>query len=172
MVVTIGSDPYEGEARRRLPTAHDMAAAIRGGDTVTRIARDHQVGVGWAREQLRRAGFDSATGAARSATDAPAPASAPALRPLIGPRSIDLAGLWSRSLVEGALCRSEDPELFFTEGSAPAAIAVCRECAVRVECLEVALAQPSSAQHGVWGGTTPETQAKLQRRDRRSGVAS
>jgi len=58
-----------------------------------------------------------------------------------------------------AVCRSEDPELFYPVSSSghvyaaqvERAKAVCRRCPVRAECLSEALASP---QDGVWGGTT------------------
>jgi len=45
-----------------------------------------------------------------------------------------------------------DPEVFFPEGNAPAAVAkaVCRRCPVAAECLEWALAHAEG--FGVWGG--------------------
>ena len=58
-----------------------------------------------------------------------------------------------------AVCRTEDPELFYPVSSSghvyaaqvERAKAVCRRCPVRAECLSEALASP---QDGVWGGTT------------------
>lgn len=59
-----------------------------------------------------------------------------------------------------AVCRDEDPELFFPTsevgpGSATvaAAKAVCRRCPVTEACL--AWAMDSGQDHGIWGGRTP-----------------
>jgi WhiB family redox-sensing transcriptional regulator len=58
-------------------------------------------------------------------------------------------------------CRHADPELFFPEGSAGAALEaadqakrICRECPVRARCLDWALTH--NAAYGVWGGRTEE----------------
>lgn len=61
---------------------------------------------------------------------------------------------------EKARCRTVDPELFFPvagEGSdifkrqAAEAVAECRLCPVRLECLTVAVDTKAA---GIWGGTT------------------
>jgi hypothetical protein len=44
---------------------------------------------------------------------------------------------------------------------AAAAIAVCSDCRVRAECLELALRNSSVGQHGVWGGTVPAERERL-----------
>jgi WhiB family redox-sensing transcriptional regulator len=51
-----------------------------------------------------------------------------------------------------AACRGEDPELFFVERGDDAGEAkrICRECPVRLRCLEYALA--IKEKHGIWGG--------------------
>jgi WhiB family transcriptional regulator, redox-sensing transcriptional regulator len=67
-------------------------------------------------------------------------------------------------------CLSADPDLFFPLSEAgplghqqiSAAKAVCRDCAVRRQCLEYALA--ASPIHGVWGGTSEEERRMLTRR--------
>ncbi|MGH3388176.1 MAG: WhiB family transcriptional regulator [Actinomadura sp.] len=71
-------------------------------------------------------------------------------------------------MLSGA-CRGEDPELFFPIGvvgigadQARRAVAVCRRCAVRAECLRFALR--SSQKHGVWGGLTEEERTAMIRR--------
>lgn len=78
---------------------------------------------------------------------------------------------------ERAACRHSDPDLFFPVGDtgpavdhAEAAKAVCRQCPVRVDCLEYALTSNQDA--GVWGGATEEERRKLrrQRRISRQGV--
>ncbi|MFJ6771775.1 WhiB family transcriptional regulator [Kitasatospora sp. NPDC091257] len=60
---------------------------------------------------------------------------------------------------EHALCREEDPELFFPVGTRGPALrqiahakAVCNRCPVRTECLQWALATKQEA--GVWGGAS------------------
>lgn len=61
----------------------------------------------------------------------------------------------------GALCKHQDPAIFFPEaqggGSAARyrpAKAACCPCPIRRECLQWALFRPE--RHGVWGGTTPD----------------
>ena len=68
-----------------------------------------------------------------------------------------------------ALCRDEDPELFFPIGSTgPAerqiaeAKAVCRRCSVTEACLAWALASGQDA--GVWGGMSEDERRSLRRR--------
>lgn len=70
-----------------------------------------------------------------------------------------------------ARCRSEDPELFFPVGQGAeaaeqerAAMAVCRPCPVRLECLAWALTVHEA---GVWGGTS-EAERRRIRRERRT----
>jgi WhiB family redox-sensing transcriptional regulator len=68
-----------------------------------------------------------------------------------------------------ALCRDEDPELFFPIGtSGPALLqveqakAVCQRCSVTDECLQWALESGQDA--GVWGGMSEEERRALKRR--------
>jgi len=70
-----------------------------------------------------------------------------------------------------AVCRDEDPELFFPIGnSGPAknqaenAKAVCRRCPVIEECLAHAL---SGEDFGVWGGMSEEERRELRVRKHR-----
>ena len=60
-----------------------------------------------------------------------------------------------------ALCAQTDPEVFFPEVSEDpaAAVAVCRKCPVRQECLDYAIA--AREQHGVWGGHTENELRRL-----------
>lgn len=67
-----------------------------------------------------------------------------------------------------ALCRDEDPELFFpigTTGPAATQVAeakqVCRRCAAVQDCLEWALETGQDA--GVWGGTSEDERRLLKR---------
>ncbi|HVF06071.1 MAG TPA: WhiB family transcriptional regulator [Frankiaceae bacterium] len=68
-----------------------------------------------------------------------------------------------------ALCRDEDPELFFPIGTTgPAAQqvedakAVCQRCDVVSDCLQWALETGQDA--GVWGGTSEEERRAIKRR--------
>jgi hypothetical protein len=47
---------------------------------------------------------------------------------------------------------------------AAAAIAICRACAVRSECLALSLRHWDAGQHGVWGGLVAAERARLRRR--------
>lgn len=79
-----------------------------------------------------------------------------------------------------ALCRDEDPELFFpigTEGPTLEQIKkaklVCTSCPVTADCLEWALANGQDA--GIWGGKTEDERRSLKRRrarDRRQSIPS
>lgn len=66
-------------------------------------------------------------------------------------------------------CLDYEPELFFPAGEtglaaeqAQAAVAVCQECPVMLECL--AYAVETGQRFGVWGGTTAEDRARIRRR--------
>lgn len=64
-------------------------------------------------------------------------------------------------------CRGLDPEVFYPDEDADAEAAkeVCRQCIVRVKCLEFAL--ETREKHGVWGGATErERRAMLSRKAR------
>jgi WhiB family redox-sensing transcriptional regulator len=74
-----------------------------------------------------------------------------------------------------ALCRDEDPELFFPIGtSGPALVqmeqakAVCRRCPVMESCLDWALR--SGQDSGVWGGLSEDERRALKRRQARTRV--
>ena len=76
-----------------------------------------------------------------------------------------------------ALCRDEDPELFFPIGTTgPAATQadeakqVCRRCAVVDDCLEWALETGQDA--GVWGGTSEDERRLLKRHGVTARVSS
>ena len=75
-----------------------------------------------------------------------------------------------------ALCRDEDPELFFPIGTAgPAAVqveeakVVCRRCTVTEDCLSWALETGQDA--GVWGGLSEDERRALTRRSVRTASA-
>jgi WhiB family redox-sensing transcriptional regulator len=74
-------------------------------------------------------------------------------------------GDWRRH----AVCRGEDPELFFPLGSAGPALAqivaakaVCARCPVREECLRFAMRTGQG--YGIWGGLTEDERRNLRRR--------
>ena len=75
--------------------------------------------------------------------------------------------------VHRALCKDEDPELFFPIGNTgpaasqiDAAKAVCTRCPVRLECLEWAMRTVQDA--GVWGGLSEEERRALRRSRKRA----
>ena len=74
-----------------------------------------------------------------------------------------------------ALCRDEDPELFFPIGTTGPAIgqieqakAVCQRCPVVQPCLDWALR--SGQDSGVWGGLSEDERRALKRRQARTRV--
>lgn len=74
-----------------------------------------------------------------------------------------------------AVCRTEDPDLFFPIGnSGPALLqteqakAVCGECPVSGECLRWALDAGDCL--GVWGGTDENDRRALRARERREAA--
>jgi len=63
----------------------------------------------------------------------------------------------SPAFFKDALCRGLDPGLFYLEPGDPGistAIAVCRECQVRMECLIYAI-DSNETEFGIWGGVSP-----------------
>lgn len=69
-----------------------------------------------------------------------------------------------------AVCRDEDPELFFPVGNAGPALAqiaeaktVCRRCPVVADCLAWALESGQDA--GVWGGMSEDERRALKRKN-------
>jgi len=75
-----------------------------------------------------------------------------------------------------ALCRDEDPELFFPIGNTGPAIVqleqaklVCRRCPVTEECLSWALESGQDA--GIWGGMGEDERRALKRRGARAARA-
>ena len=76
-----------------------------------------------------------------------------------------------------ALCRDEDPELFFPIGTTgPAATQVeeakqvCRRCTVVDDCLSWSLETGQDA--GVWGGTSEDERRALKRRGVRARLST
>lgn len=69
----------------------------------------------------------------------------------------------------GSACLDEDPDLFFPVGEKGRAIVqmeharkICLGCPVRRQCLELAL--KVGAEHGMWGGLTPEERKGIKRK--------
>jgi len=62
-----------------------------------------------------------------------------------------------------ANCQGANADLFFPErgASTRAAKTICRECQVRVECLEFAIV--SSEKFGIWGGLSERERRKIRR---------
>jgi WhiB family redox-sensing transcriptional regulator len=81
-----------------------------------------------------------------------------------------LAPSWPRRWQDDALCAQTDPEIFFPErgAAAKAAMAVCRACPVRAECLAYALEHEAVCGWGVWGGVSERGRRKLKRQMRRA----
>src|ERR1700694_1163645 len=76
-----------------------------------------------------------------------------------------------------AVCRDEDPELFFPVGNSGPALAqiadaklVCNRCPVTTECLSWALDSGQDA--GVWGGMSEDERRALKRRNARTKARS
>lgn len=74
-----------------------------------------------------------------------------------------------------ALCRGEDPELFFAVGTAGPALlqiaeakTVCNRCPVVSECLTYALTTGQDT--GVYGGMSEDERRALKRRNARTGA--
>ncbi|MFD3422392.1 WhiB family transcriptional regulator [Streptomyces decoyicus] len=68
-----------------------------------------------------------------------------------------------------AVCREEDPELFFPIGNTGPALlqieeakAVCRRCPVMERCLQWAL--EIGQDHGIWGGLDEDERRAMKRR--------
>jgi WhiB family redox-sensing transcriptional regulator len=61
-----------------------------------------------------------------------------------------------------------DPELFFPgsseTGKTRQAKRICADCAVKAPCLADALSRPANADHGIYGGTTPQQRSQIRRR--------
>lgn len=72
--------------------------------------------------------------------------------------------------IDQAACRGLDTNLFFpTRGEDTAAAkAVCKRCAVKVECADWALA--NSEKFGIWGGTSERDRRSARRTRRHSTI--
>ena len=67
---------------------------------------------------------------------------------------------------DDAACRNTDPDLFFPAGTigeaaeaTEAAIALCRRCPVRDQCLEFAMV--TNQRDGIWGATSEEDRRRM-----------
>ncbi|MGW4651320.1 WhiB family transcriptional regulator [Kitasatospora sp. NPDC004289] len=72
-----------------------------------------------------------------------------------------------------AVCREEDPELFFPIGNTGPALlqieeakAVCRRCPLLTECGDWAM--DTDQDHGVWGGLSEDERRTIKRRAARN----
>jgi WhiB family redox-sensing transcriptional regulator len=74
-----------------------------------------------------------------------------------------LYGRLDRSWQAKANCMGVDPDLFFPDrgGSQKEAKEVCRNCVVREDCLEYALA--NGEQFGIWGGESERGRRRIRR---------
>lgn len=66
--------------------------------------------------------------------------------------------------MERAACLGMDTDVFYPDPgrrSAQPALAICRECPVRQECMDHALSQPEV--FGVWGGATAPERRRMRR---------
>lgn len=88
------------------------------------------------------------------------------------PLHVALPLLSVRDWRHDAMCRWEDPELFFPVGIGGPAIlqvaqakSVCHRCPVASDCLDWALKTGQDA--GVWGGMSEEERRALKRRNAR-----
>ena len=70
-----------------------------------------------------------------------------------------------------ANCRGVDPDLFFPVRGATVREAkqVCRDCAVREDCLEYALA--NCEKFGIWGGVSERERRKLRSAAKKTNAA-
>ena len=76
-----------------------------------------------------------------------------------------------------AVCRDEDPEMFFPVGNSGPALAqiadaklICNRCAVTTDCLSGAL--NTGQDSGVWGGMSEDERRALKRRNARTRARS
>ena len=76
-----------------------------------------------------------------------------------------------------AVCRDEDPELFFPVGTAGPAVrqteeakSVCRRCPVVAQCLQWAVT--SDQETGVWGGMSEDERRAAKRRAARQRTSA
>lgn len=83
------------------------------------------------------------------------------------PNNLTPAGTWANA----ALCRYDDPEIWFTDATEHDARLVCGWCPVRQHCLDEAMAADNglgtSSRYGVYGGLTGKERAKLAARRRK-----
>ena len=147
--------------RSRLPDVASLAAQVNE-HGCAHVARTYQVRPDSVTRRLHAGGarWDGALWT----TDRPAPAPPPA--PPTQPR---------RSLAwqdRAACADAPDPEIFHpisvTDDPAPA-LAYCRACPVRLDCLDFAL--DTRSDHGIYGGLTEQQRAALRRQQAKAGAA-
>ena len=69
---------------------------------------------------------------------------------------------------EAAACRETDPDAFFPDpgGNVMQAVAICRGCPVRLQCLDVAMRSETGlarqSRIGIWGGLVPAARTKYE----------
>ena len=74
------------------------------------------------------------------------------------------ATLWRTA----ALCHGQEPDLWFPLGSegGTQAIAICRECPVRLDCLRWAINH--NERNGIWGGVSARRRLRMRAESRRN----
>jgi WhiB family redox-sensing transcriptional regulator len=65
-----------------------------------------------------------------------------------------------------AACRDTDPEIFFEKTTKREALALCRQCPQKFECLTENLRE----EYGIWGGTTEGARRRMRRALRAQAV--
>lgn len=134
-----------------LPTLHEIAEAIAAGETtVAEMAEGGGINAQWLRARMYYAGFNPDTGLPQQKKyekRAPVP-------------SVSLD--WHTE----SACVGSDPSLWFAETPAEAnrARAICRECPVRLKCLDWIMRQEDAiARYGIYGGLTGQERVQLAR---------
>lgn len=136
-------------AKPTLPSAEDLAARLRDGDTVDAIAAEYERHRQTITHRLSQAGYGTSGRPLRASSgDDTTPAS--------------LRLLEDEPWRDDALCAQTDPEAFFPEkgGSTREAKSVCATCTVAAECLDWALA--NNERFGIWGGLSERERRKLE----------
>ena len=77
--------------------------------------------------------------------------------------ALEVDDVLDMSWQDRANCRGADADLFFPERGASTRTAkgICRECAVRAECLEFAIV--NGEKFGIWGGLSERERRKIRR---------
>jgi WhiB family transcriptional regulator, redox-sensing transcriptional regulator len=88
------------------------------------------------------------------------------LLPVVMPELLpDLSGTWSQH----AICRGEDPDIFFPAYGDPGTRArrICANCPVQIDCLQYAI---TADEWGIWGGLDGEQRRALREVGDESGA--